>query len=82
MTLYQVAEELSVVDQHFVRGTDGRRPINVGTWKFQEDPHWRYVVLLYEYFHGDNGAGFGAKPPDRMDRRHRSDDASVCDHHQ
>ena len=24
------------------------------------DPHWRDLVLFYEYFHGDNGAGLGA----------------------
>ena len=28
--------------------------------KFQEDPHWRDLILFYEYFHGDNGAGLGA----------------------
>jgi hypothetical protein len=31
-----------------------------GTTKFQEDPHWRDLILFYEYFHGDNGAGLGA----------------------
>jgi hypothetical protein len=31
-----------------------------GTAKFQEDPHWRDLILFYEYFHGDNGAGLGA----------------------
>jgi hypothetical protein len=30
------------------------------TAKFQEDPHWRDLILFYEYFHGDNGAGLGA----------------------
>jgi hypothetical protein len=28
--------------------------------KFQDDPHWRELLLFYEYFHGDNGAGLGA----------------------
>jgi hypothetical protein len=27
---------------------------------FQEDPYWRDLLLFYEYFHGDNGAGLGA----------------------
>jgi hypothetical protein len=27
---------------------------------FQDDPHWKDLVLFYEYFHGDNGAGLGA----------------------
>ncbi len=31
-----------------------------GAGKFQEDPHWRDLILFYEYFHGDNGAGLGA----------------------
>jgi hypothetical protein len=44
----------------FRRGADGRRPIYGGTKKFQEDPHWRDLVLFNEYFHGDNGAGLGA----------------------
>jgi hypothetical protein len=38
----------------------GRRPVYGGTRKFQEDPHWRDLILFYEYFHGDNGAGLGA----------------------
>jgi hypothetical protein len=28
--------------------------------RFQQDPHWRDLVLFHEYFHGDNGAGLGA----------------------
>ena len=31
-----------------------------GTEKFQDDPHWRDLLLFHEYFHGDNGAGIGA----------------------
>ena len=34
--------------------------MNGTTEKFQNDPHWRDLVLFYEYFHGDNGAGIGA----------------------
>jgi hypothetical protein len=37
-----------------------RRPVYGGTEKFQTDPHWRDLILFYEYFHGDNGAGLGA----------------------
>ncbi|HEX2520473.1 MAG TPA: glucosidase, partial [Terriglobia bacterium] len=61
MTLYQVAEELSRrLSSIFLRDADGRRPVYGGTRKFQEDPHWRDLILFYEYFHGDNGAGLGA----------------------
>jgi hypothetical protein len=31
-----------------------------GAEKFHTDPHWRDLILFYEYFHGDNGAGLGA----------------------
>ena len=61
MNLYQVAEELSRrLTSIFLRNTEGRRPVYGGTSKFQEDPHWRDLILFYEYFHGDNGAGLGA----------------------
>jgi len=61
MTLYQVAEELSRrLSSIFVRHASGQRPVYGGTRKFQTDPHWRELLLFYEYFHGDNGAGLGA----------------------
>jgi hypothetical protein len=61
MTLYQVAEEISRrLSAIFLRDADGRRPVFGGTRLFQDDPHWRDLVLFYEYFHGDNGAGLGA----------------------
>ena len=61
MTLYHVAEELARrLSSIFLRSKDGWRPVYGGTRKFQEDPHWRDLILFYEYFHGDNGAGLGA----------------------
>jgi hypothetical protein len=61
MTLYQVAEELSRrLANIFLKDNSGRRPVYGGTQKFQEDPHWRDLILFNEYFHGDNGAGLGA----------------------
>jgi Mannosylglycerate hydrolase MGH1-like glycoside hydrolase domain len=61
MTLFEVAQELSRrLVGTFLRGDDGRRPVYGGTRLFQEDPHWRDLILFYEYFHGDNGAGLGA----------------------
>jgi hypothetical protein len=61
MTLYEVAEEISRrLSSIFLRDQSGRRPVYGGTRKFQEDPHWRDLILFYEYFHGDNGAGLGA----------------------
>jgi mannosylglycerate hydrolase MGH1-like protein len=61
MTLYEVAEEIARrLASIFLRDNHGRRPVYGGTRKFQEDPHWRDLLLFYEYFHGDNGAGLGA----------------------
>jgi hypothetical protein len=34
--------------------------VNGTAEKFQNDPHWRDLILFYEYFHGDHGAGIGA----------------------
>ena len=61
MTLGQVAEELSRrLSRIFLRNDDGRRPVFGGLETFQNDPHWRDLILFHEYFHGDNGAGIGA----------------------
>jgi hypothetical protein len=61
MTLWEVASEISLrMSRIFLRNEDGRRPVHGGAEKFQHDPHWRDLVLFYEYFHGDNGAGIGA----------------------
>jgi hypothetical protein len=61
LNLWQVATELSRrLTRIFLRGADGRRPVYGGAEKFQRDPHWRDLLLFYEYFHGDNGAGIGA----------------------
>jgi hypothetical protein len=61
LTLLQVAAEIARrIYVIFHRGPNGRRPLYGGTEKFQTDPHWRDLVLFYEYFHGDNGAGIDA----------------------
>ena len=61
MTLFEVARELSRrLASTFLRDANGQRPVYGGTAKFQDDPHWRDLILFYEYFQGDNGAGLGA----------------------
>jgi hypothetical protein len=61
LDLWDVAAELSRrLSRIFLRAPDGRRPVHGGHAKFQSDPHWRDLVLFYEYFHGDDGAGIGA----------------------
>jgi hypothetical protein len=61
MTLWEVASEISQrLSRIFLRNPSGQRPVYGGTQKFQTDSHWRDLILFYEYFHGDNGAGIGA----------------------
>jgi hypothetical protein len=61
ITLYEVSKEISNrLANIFLRDETGKRPVYGGTEKFQNDPHWRDMILFYEYFHGDNGAGLGA----------------------
>jgi hypothetical protein len=61
MTLAQVAAELSKrLNKLFTRDENGRRPTHGGEERYATDPHWRDLVLFYEFFHGDNGAGLGA----------------------
>ena len=60
-TLYEVAMGIGRrLASIFVRDRNGRRPVYGGTEKFQTDPHWRDLILFYEYFHADLGAGVGA----------------------
>ena len=44
----------------FLSDADGHRPVHGAQAKFAKDPHWKDLILFYEYFHGDNGAGLGA----------------------
>jgi hypothetical protein len=61
MDLWQVSAEISRrLTRIFLRDPQGRRPVSGGAELFQNDPHWKDLILFYEYFHGDNGAGLGA----------------------
>ncbi len=44
----------------FKRNPAGQRPVHGPSEKFQNDPHWKDLILFYEYFHGDTGQGLGA----------------------
>ncbi len=61
VTLAEVARQLSRRLTHiFVPGADGHRPVHGRDARYRDDPHWKDLVLFYEYFHGDNGRGIGA----------------------
>ena len=61
LTLWEVAAELSRrLTRIFLRGQDGTRPVHGSNRLHQTDPHWRDLILFYEYFHADDGSGVGA----------------------
>jgi hypothetical protein len=61
MTLLEVARELARrLMSLFLRTGAGVRPVHGAAAKFQQDPHWRELILFFEYFHGDDGRGLGA----------------------
>jgi hypothetical protein len=61
MNLDQVARELRRrLAALFLADPQGRRPAHGGDPRFASDPHWKDLVLFYEYFHGDDGRGLGA----------------------
>ena len=61
LTLWQVADEIARrLCNIFLRDEQDQRPVYGASKQFQQDPNWRDLILFYEYFHGDNGAGIGA----------------------
>jgi mannosylglycerate hydrolase MGH1-like protein len=61
VSLHEIAEDMAHrLIRIFTRGPDGRRPVYGNIRKFQEDPHWRDLILFHEYFHGETGEGLGA----------------------
>jgi hypothetical protein len=61
MNLQEVAREISRrLACPFLADSRGRRPVHDGDERYASDPHWRDLVLFYEYFHADTGRGVGA----------------------
>ena len=61
MHLGEVAAALSKrLISIFEPDESGRRPVNGGDRIYAENPHFRDLVLFYEYFHGDTSRGVGA----------------------
>jgi hypothetical protein len=61
MTLWEVSQELSRrLTRIFLQDAGSRRPVHAPNSPYQDDPHWRDLILFYEYFHGDDGSGVGA----------------------
>jgi hypothetical protein len=61
LTLREVACELNHrLTRLFRADLAGNRPCHGGERRYADDPHWRDLILFYEYFHGDDGRGLGA----------------------
>jgi hypothetical protein len=61
LTLAEVAQDLADrLVGIWRRSGDGGRPVYGGSTTLQDDPAWRDLLLFFEYFNGDNGAGLGA----------------------
>jgi hypothetical protein len=60
-TLLGVAQELERrLARLFLPDAEGRRPSHGDRARYANDPHFRDLVLFYEYFHGEDGSGLGA----------------------
>jgi len=61
LTLHEVAHEIAerVVSLYRRDGT-GIAPAMQAQTHFRADPHWRDLLLFYEYFHAETGQGLGA----------------------
>jgi hypothetical protein len=61
MNLQQVANEIvRRLESLFLPNNQGNRPCHGQDLRYASDPHWKDLVLFYEYFHGETGRGCGA----------------------
>jgi hypothetical protein len=61
LNLAQAADELARrLIALFLPDDHRRRPCHGDDTRYATDPHWRDLVLFYEYYHGDTGRGCGA----------------------
>ncbi len=44
----------------FTLDASGKRPFLGASFPFAQDPHFRDLILFYEYYHGETGKGLGA----------------------
>ena len=82
LNLFEVAHELAErLIGTFERNGEGRRPVFGGTEKFQNDPHWRDLILVLRVLPRRQRRRHRRQPPDRLDRLHRAyhSDERLCD---
>ena len=68
MNLLEVSQELAKrLVKIFLRDENGRRPLHGDETIYANDPHFRDLVLFYEYFHGDTGSWYRCQSSNWMD---------------
>lgn len=61
VTLLEAAREIERrLVRLFLADEQNHRPCHGEDRRYAEDPHWKNLMLFYEYFHGDTGRGLGA----------------------
>ncbi len=61
VTLAEAADDISNrLCSLFLPDKEGARPAHGKDDLYKNDPHFKELVLFYEYFHGDTGKGLGA----------------------
>ena len=58
--LWDISCEISRRLTHIFLLDDGKRAVYGNQSIFEKDAYWRDLILFYEYFNGDDGAGLGA----------------------
>lgn len=58
---WDVAKRLSQqLTRIFIKDETGKRPVHGDEERYRNNPHFKDLVLFYEYFHGDTCKGLGA----------------------
>ena len=61
MQLDEISNELAKrLISIFQKDHNGNRPVNDNLTVYRDDPHFKDLILFYEYFHGDTARGVGA----------------------
>jgi hypothetical protein len=61
MNLFEAGEEVQRrLSSLFLPDAQGRRKCHGDDLRWANDPHFKDLVLFYEYFHGDTGRGLGS----------------------
>lgn len=61
VNLKKAADDISLsLVSLFQKNAQGNRPVNGECPQYKGDPHFKDLILFFEYFHGENGKGLGA----------------------